>query len=273
MQYFPNLEPKLISATRDALHAYARVMGAWTAACRARRKHWWHASLRPSLNGLTTGVIHAADDFEIELNIKDSLLQVLTSTGDRMTETLRGQSADELSQKVDAFLGSAGIDPEITAERKYDPSVEFTAYAPEQAGNIGLAFNSVSAAMQRFRAGIPEETSPIQLWPHHFDMSMLWLPGDKIPGQDSTDEESSDKQMNFGFTLGDEGIREPYFYVTAYPLPDAFPDLSLPNGTTWWSDGFSGAVLPYQRLIQDKDPQAYLLGLWEALLSAGREAR
>ena len=43
----------------------------------------------------------------------------------------------------------------------------------------------------------------------------------KIPGQDPADEESSDKQMNFGFTFGDEGIPEPYFYITAYPLPDA----------------------------------------------------
>ena len=29
--------------------------------------------------------------------------------------------------------------------------------------------------------------------------------------------------MNFGFTFGDENIPQPYFYVTAYPMPDGLP--------------------------------------------------
>ena len=35
-------------------------------------------------------------------------------------------------------------------------------------------------------------------------LAMIWLAGEKIPGQDPTDEEYSEKQMNFGFSLGDE---------------------------------------------------------------------
>jgi hypothetical protein len=125
--------------------------------------------------------------------------------------------------------------------------------------------------MESFRAGIREETSPIQFWPHHFDLALLWLPGDKVPDQDPQNEEYADKQMNFGFTLGDAGIPEPYFYVTAYPLPEAFPGLPLPAGTTWQTEGFSGAVLLYRSLVQHADPDTYLLNLWNGLLSAGRE--
>ena len=77
--------------------------------------------------------------------------------------------------------------------------------------------------------------------------------------------------MNFGFTFGDEAIPEPYFYVTAYPLPEALPSTPLPAGTVWQSNGFSGAVLPYRSLIESEDPRAYLLDLWGGLLSAGRE--
>ena len=109
------------------------------------------------------------------------------------------------------------------------------------------------------------------LWPHHFDLAMMWLPGEKIPGQDPADEEQSDKQMNFGFTFGDGGIAEPYFYITAYPLPEAFPGLTLPAGTRWHTEGFSGAVLLYRDLLNSADPEAYLLDLWNTLLSAGRE--
>ena len=44
---------------------------------------------------------------------------------------------------------------------------------------------------------------------HCFDLSMIWLPGETIPGQDPDDEENADKQMNSGFTLSDAGITEP----------------------------------------------------------------
>ncbi len=77
--------------------------------------------------------------------------------------------------------------------------------------------------------------------------------------------------MNFGFTLGDAGIPQPYFYVTAYPLPDAFPNLELPAGATWHAKGFNGAVLRYETLLTSHDPQGELVGLWEFLVANGRK--
>lgn len=272
-QLFPDLDSQYIAETRDALHAYARVLGDWSASCRPKRKHWWHASLRPSLKGLTTGVIHAGIDFELELNLKESLLHGQTSNGEDLTEALRGQPAPELAHNIKNFLVADGLDDRFIPKRdqRNGEAMAITGYSAECADTLASALGAVSGAMADFRACIREETSPIQLWPHHFDVSMLWLPGDKVPGQDPQNEEYADKQMNFGFTLGDEGIPEPYFYVTAYPLPDAFPGLQLPAGTTWRTEGFSGAVLLYRSLTQNSDPDGYLLDLWNGLLSAGRE--
>lgn len=270
---FPKLDLQSISVSRDALHAYARVLGGWMTACRQKRKHWWHASLRPSLNGLTTDVIHANIDFELELNLSGSEIQGQTSTGEQLIEPLHGQPASDLTAKSRDFLIASGIEDRLAPKGSDDNDSEdaFSGFSTEHVHSIGLALNSVSAAMESFRAGIREETSPIQLWPHHFDLSMLWLPGDKVSGQDPDNEEYADKQMNFGFTFGDAGIPEPYFYITAYPLPDAFPSLQLPTGTTWHSEGFSGALLLYRSLIENADPNGYLLHLWNSLLSAGRE--
>ena len=99
---------------------------------------------------------------------------------------------------------------------------------------------------------------------------MIWLPGPKVPDQDPADEEYADKQMNFGFVFGDGAIAEPYLYVTAYPLPEALPAVELPAGTTWRTEGFSGAVLLYRDLAAMGDPAAYLQDLWSRLLSAGQ---
>lgn len=269
-QQFPELNPDVFATTRDALHAYAKVLGAWASKCRTKRKHWWHASLRPSLDGLSTGVIYAGIDFQIDLNLADSELRLTTAGGKQLTERLRGQPAAELALAIEAFLLAAGIDTHDVPERVSEAAGPFNAYSPEQASLLGLVLNTVAANMQLFRAGIREETSPVQIWPHHFDLSMLWLPGDKIPDQDPADEENADKQMNFGFTFGDDGIPEPYFYGTAYPLPDALSAMDLPAGSEWRTDGFSGAVLLYRQLLSESDPAAYLQGLWKALLSAGR---
>ncbi len=268
---FPKLDPVSIESTRDALHSYAGILGNWLKTCRPKRKHWWHASLRPSLNGLTTGVVHADLDFEMELDFSRSSLNVRTAYGGQLTEALHGQTALQLATQVRDFLISSGVDEQFVPNAAAYSDAEFPGYSATHAIDLGRALNAVSAALQLFRAGIKQETSPIQLWPHHFDLSMLWLPGGKIPGQDPEDEEYSDQQMNFGFTFGDAGIPEPYFYITAYPLPDGLPEVILPKGTVWQSEGFNGAVLRYRELLLNNAPDAYLLGLWNQLLSAGRK--
>jgi hypothetical protein len=271
IQTFPALDIYSMTDTRDALHAYSRVLGSWLKTCRPSRKHWWHASLRPSLMGLTTGVMHAGIDFELELNLGESLFVARTSSGEELKIELDGQSAASIADAIQKFLRASGVDENCVPESAAADSREYVGYSSEHAYLLSRAINAVAAALEIFRGEIHEETSPIQLWSHHFDLSMLWLPGEKIPGQDPENEEYSDKQMNFGFTFGDDTIAEPYFYVTAYPLPDTLPKLQLPAGTQWQSEGFNAAILLYQDLVTQKDSTAYLVKLWRHLLTAGRE--
>ncbi len=270
---FPDLDPEEIVETRDAVHAYAQVIGDWRTSCLAHRKHWWQITVYPSVRGLTTGMIQAGIDFELELDLKADRLLGHVAGGGTLSEPLGGRSGRELASVVASFLTDQGIDPKLVPEDKKRESHNVTAdgYSVDTAERLGTALRSINAAMTSFRAPIAEETGPVQIFPHHFDLAMLWLPGEKIPGQDPANEEMSDKQMNFGFGFGDAGIPEPYFYVTAYPLPDALPGLVLPDGTVWQSDGFSGAVLLYLRLLEEADPEEYLVNLWSGLLAAGRQ--
>lgn len=266
---FPALDPVAISATRDALHAWSRVLGGWLKSARARRKHWWHASLRPTVRGLGTGVVHAGADFDIELDCVNSELRVRTARGEAV-EALTGQPSAGLATWLDGELAGAGVDAALAPGGDVRGREAFAGYEPRRARQLQRALASVATALEDFRAGIREETSPIQVWPHHFDLSMIWLPGSKVPGQDPADEEHADKQMNFGFVFGDESITEPYLYVTAYPLPDALAETDLPAGSNWRSDGFSGAVLLYRDLAAVDDPSAYLQDLWSRMLAAGQ---
>ncbi len=268
---FPPLDnSEAILDTRNAMHAYARVLGDCLKASRSKRKHWWHASLRPSLKGLSTGVVRAATDFELELNFHNAALCASSSDGNAVEVDLNGQSAAEMEQVLGEFLSANGIvGVELANADRSD--ITWPAFSRSHAELMGQALGSISAEMEAFRAGVREETSPVQLWPHHFDLSMIWLPGEKIAGQDPNDEEYSDKQMNFGFAFGDESIPEPYFYVTAYPTPDAMAATRLPAGSEWKTDGFTGAVLTYQTLRDTSDPSAYLQDFWTRLLASGQQ--
>lgn len=268
---FPPLDPAALASTRNALQAYAQIAGAWCKATRKKRKHWWHASLRPSLCGLTTGVVHGATDFEIELDLAASRVKVRTCAS-TVSERLVGQSGAQVAKTIRSALLAAGVGENRKPSLDFLSDELYPGYSADQANLMHRALGSVTAVLEDFRAGIREEASPIQLWPHHFDLSMIWLPGTRIAGQDPDNEEYADKQMNFGFAFGDDGIPEPYFYITAYPLPDALPAVPLPKAAVWRSDGFSGAVLLYRDLAASKDSAAYLLDLWSSLLAAGRES-
>ena len=268
---FPPLDPGKLEETRKAVHAYARVAGAWSKALRKKRKHWWHASMRPSLCGLTTGVIYGKTDFEIELDLAGSRMRVRTCSS-QLSERITGQSSAQVAATVSNALRAAGFDEDDLASVDVGGGdEEYAGYSADQANLMHRAIGSIAAVLEDFRATIREEMSPIQVWPHHFDLSMIWLPGTKVPGQDPANEEYADKQMNFGFAFGDDAIPAPYFYVTAYPLPDSLPSTSLPDGTYWHSEGFNGAVLLYRDLVTMQDPAAYLMDLWAGLLGAARE--
>ena len=272
-QAFPILDAAELGPTLNAVHAYTQVLGDWLGSCLPRRKHWWQLTVQPSIKGISTGLVQAGIDFELEIELAQDRLRGQVAGGEEFSEPLTGRPAAELAERVQVFLLDNGIDPElIPADKGRQRDTRATPdYSVEIAASLGATLRSVKAAFSIFQAGIREETSPIQLWPHHFDLGMLWLPGGKIPGQDPANEEYADKQMNFGFTFGDEGIPEPYFYITAYPLPDAFPGLSLPPGTKWYTEGFNGAVLTYRSLLENTNPADYLVELWNDLLTAGRK--
>ena len=155
---FPAIDEDAIANTRGALHGYAKILGHCLKASRPKRKHWWHASL----------------------------LRARTASGEAYDEPLKGQPVYQLADTVIDFLVATGAKRSLAADLKLDRDTasQFDAYSDEQANLIGRVFGDVAALLAEFRAEITEEPSPIQVWPHHFDISLLWLPGEKIRDQD-----------------------------------------------------------------------------------------
>jgi hypothetical protein len=135
---------------------------------------------------------------------------------------------------------------------------------PECSSRLGQVYGHLALCFARFRSGLAVETSPIQLWSHHFDLAMLVLTGRKIPGQDPANEEYSDEQLNFGFVPGDEGIREPYFFITLYADAERLGEVSLPDEAYFHNEGWSGIVMLYDSFRQNPQAESMLISLWQS---------
>jgi hypothetical protein len=261
---FPPLQGEAWIETREALHAYAKLLGKYRAAISPKQKHWWHVGLLPSLNGLSSGLLHLQDEtFSIELNLMTSSIDMSFLNASEVKIPLTGQSTQSLHEDMHkklAYLNIENIDQSVLT------NTEFSGFDISQVAEFARAIHQLDTAFEIFKSEQRRETGPITLWAHHFDLALLWFSGRLVEGVDPADEENADEQVNFGFSVGDESTPEPYFYITAYPNPAGLESVQLPDGASWHNEGWNGALLPYSVLTEVKNPQSHLLDFWRAFL-------
>ncbi|MBE7469682.1 MAG: hypothetical protein DPW09_31635 [Anaerolineae bacterium] len=269
---FPALTLADWQPTRDTLQTYSKVLGKIRRALTPPQKHWWHISLRMVPTGLTTTPIPISDadddaTFEMILDLQQAQLLITTNRGENWQTPLTGQSAQEFCDTVLAALAKLGVAVEIDRSLFADETP--LSLDPAAAQKCGQALAAIDGVFKQFKAELPGETSPVQLWPHHFDLAVLWFSGRKVPGIDPADEENADEQMNFGFSTGDEGMPAPYFYATAYPWPADITAAPLPAGATWHTQSWKGGLLMYESLVGVEEPEQKLLAFLRAVQQAG----
>ncbi len=253
----------------EPLHGYTRALNMIRRALTPRQKHWAHVSLRVNATGLsTTPIPYQSELFELALDFVTHRVIITTSRGARWETRLRGQPLSQFWQELNDALGAMKIFPNATKPDYADAAPNYDA-APIE--NYWRALSQADILLKQFQGELRQETSPVQFWAHHFDLAMLWFSGRLVPGQNPDDEENADEQMNFGFSVGDGGIPEPYFYITAYPLPENFIGSPLPNGAYWHTEGWNGAVLLYKTVVESDAPDALLMDFWRNVQKRGAE--
>lgn len=245
--------------TRDTLADYTRFVRRIRQFNSPPQKHYWHISLRPNATGLTSTPIRTPEGiiYELEFDFTEHVLRLKTSHGDQLEVPLLGQSAKQFKEETLAMLAELGIKPKYDEQEFNDDTAR--TYDETAVATYWDALIEIDSLLKEFRAGYYEETGAVQFWPHHFDLAMLWFSGRKVPGQDLDNPDYANEQMNFGFSTGDDGIPEPYFYATAYPTPDGWSGSNLPDGAYWNHEGWTGAVLPYQKVVEAQNGRQLLL--------------
>jgi hypothetical protein len=108
-------------------------------------------------------------------------------------------------------------------------------------------FCALGSIMQRLvERGLPAPA--VRCWPHHFDLDCLTSIGNNGAG--------TPRSIGAGFSPGDKYYEEPYFYISAYPRPEASALPSLPALGHWHTQDFLAALVPASRILLLKDRQA-----------------
>lgn len=271
---FPSIPFEQWQPSYDTLHLWARALSAVRRTLTPRASHWYHISLRVTANGLSTTPIPWQDrSFELALDLASHRLLVMTDDGEQWQRPLRGEPSSVFWNRLLSILADLDIHPGVPAQLT-KPLLDDAprVYNPAHIEPYWRALSQVDLLLKQFQAELRAETSQVQFWAHHFDLAMMWFSGRRVPGVDPANEEQADEQMNFGFSPGDAGIPQPYFYVTGYPLPEGWLDSPLPPPAQWHREGWNGAVLLYQELIQAPDPAVTLLEFWRTARRAGAAA-
>ncbi len=246
---FPKLSYEQILPTSEAIHSYARLLGAIRAGMTPEQKDYWHISLRTATQGFRTTPIPNVDGstFELSLNLLTHNVSISSSTGHNRSNAVNGQSISKFSEELLSALETIGIKPEIDLEKFTDTAEQD--YDPATASEIFRSYSLVDNIFKKYKGTITQETSPVQLWPHHMDVAFtIYTPSVK----------DNLEQVGFGYLTGDESVPEPYFYISPWPEIEDIDKVKLLDDARWNTEGWQGVVLKYADLINKDDPSQTL---------------
>jgi hypothetical protein len=182
----------------------------------------------------------------------------------RATYLLDGRTVDDAAGWIRGQLAEYGLDgARYTLKRHYeipshpvDTGAAFRATTPALFEQLAIWYSNSAAALEAIVSATPG-ASPIRCWPHHFDIATLI---EVAPG----------KAINLGMDPGDDYWREPYFYASMSPTPDAAaPRAELAGNGLWHTRDWIGAVLPASR-IDSANQQAQVDAFIRSAMSACR---
>jgi hypothetical protein len=260
-------------ATRNALHAYTKVLGAIRAHFSEPHPSWWHGSLLPYTSGLsTTNIPHPSktdQTFSISLEMRNHY--VLYSNSEGFVEQIRisdGIAPKELFDQLAIMMEADGIDPQI--EVKFE-DLDQHDYSIDKAGKYFLALSRASKILSEIKEKSSLDSSPVQLWPHHFDLSLELFGNKEIMEEGNEGGKPYRSQIGIGFAPFDEQHDNPYFYVNPLPFDKEITKAQLAHGATWHPEGWHGACLPYAKLTNVKNGEQVLAEFLEGAIEIERK--
>ena len=261
---FPTLDG--FGPTRQTLQLYSRALSGIARVHGVAHPNWWHISLRVTPSGLLSDNIPLPDGGILagRIDLLRRQLVLWTSGGQEWALPLDGGlSGTQMGERLIAAVGEAGLHGDY--DRRRFASDEPGAFDPDAAGRCFAALVKADRVFKKQRAQLTGNTSLVQFWPHGFDLSMEWF-GTRVERlKENGQTKELPAQLNLGFYPGEDDASS-YFYSSPWPFDaDKLLERPLPDGATWHTQGWQGAMLPYAALRDDANAEERLLAFAKAV--------
>ena len=236
--------PEAWATTRQALHRYLAAISVVPRAHAEPHPHWWHIGLTVQPNGLVTTPLRLPDGGSLTLGVDPARHAAwLDAPTSHLEFPLDAPTTgSEFGDRIVAEAVALGLDD--TFDRARYASDEATEYDLGAAVAGWHNLTAVHGVLERHRARIDGETSPVHVWAHHFDMSFEWFGTRMAMGEGGS---PAPAQLNLGFDPGET----PYFYSSPWPFDDRLLGEPLPEGAAWHTAGWKGSMLPFDAVLGD----------------------
>jgi len=257
----PSLDGEDFIKTRNSLKSIMQILSEISGELIPHQKNWEEFSLKFYGKGLTTSAIPIVNNgvielLDLKLNLEDFQIELVKNVQTEILP-LDNNLRSEFILSFKSALEKLGIVNINLDWKKFEETELY--FNPIELRNIWIILRYLYSAFLEFNGNVLEETSSIQVWPHHFDLAMLLFSGRIIPDQNPNNWDYSREQMNFGFSFGDGETGEPYLYITMYPFQEKILETKLPADAYWHTEGWNGAVITYSTLVKNFNDKKELL--------------
>jgi hypothetical protein len=284
---WPSLPVAEWAPTRDTLQLWTQIVGKVLMANTPLVNHWWNVTLHMSARGLTTLLIPhpVGPAFQIDFDLVDHRLEVLTATGGRGSVPLESGPVPEFYAELMGRLDELGVGTRIwPMPVEIEGAVPFPddhvhgTYDPDQAHRYFLLLVEVDRVFQIFRSRFVGKVSPVHLFWGALDLAVTRFSGRPAPahpggapncGPQVMLEAYSHEVSSCGYWPGGEG--EGLFYSYAYPEPSGYRDVAVGPAGAYFSDALGEFLLPYENVRTAPDPDAVLLEFLQSSYEAAAD--
>lgn len=244
--------------TRQTLHLYCQAIGVLARAHAKPQPRWQHISLKVQADGLrTVDMDRAGGRFWLVMDLKRHRVVLHTDEGPfRDFDMTQGLTGTQFGDALLAAVAELGLSANY-ARKKFE-SHEPCQYNPEVVGRYLTTLINADRTFKEHRATLSGDVSPVQLWPHNFDLAFEWFGTRVVRSEEDGRAQEYRSQINLGFYPGDPD-NAPYFYSNPWPFEEEkLTDHPLPEGARWFNESWQGSILPYEELAEDPSAESRL---------------
>jgi len=258
---FPPLTLGDWKETRDTLHKYCRLVGAIREVMSEPLPNVLHTNLVLSKKGFTTSLIVKDDGstdklFEVILDVQHRRLRIESNYREPLYIALTGQSLNALCDETCSLLTDIGINPPL--ERPSFLEGIRGQFDSKQVKAYWKAVSSTKRVLQKIKAELKGETSPVQLHVDVLALSLTWYCKD-VPDTYLLE------QLEFGFSTGDEKFPDAHFFISSFPDTRVLKKIIPDESRYLFTQDESKMILPYSELTGEKNSEKKLIDFYRSV--------